>query len=269
MLYQAKNATLRHNGWEMDYICFGRGERNLILLPGLGDGLRTMKGTALPMALMYRIFAGDFKVWSFSRRTVLPEGHSIRDMARDLAEAMDALGIEKADIVGVSMGGMIAQYLAADFPEKVNKLVLVVTAARSNPILRSCVEEWVDQARRGDHTALMGSNLEKIYSEKYYRQNKWMVPLLGLLTKPKSYDRFLVQAQAVLNHNAWDRLEDISCPTLVMGGARDKCLGGEASREIAGKIPGAKLRMYEAWGHGLYEEEKAFNRHVLEFLRED
>ena len=238
MLYQAKNATLRRNGWEMDYICFGRGERNLILLPGLGDGLRTMKGTALPMALMYRIFAGDFKVWSFSRRTVLPEGHSIRDMARDLAEAMDALDIEKADIVGVSMGGVIAQHLAADFPER-------------------------------DHTALMGSNLEKIYSEKYYRQNKWMVPLLGLLTKPKSYDRFLVQAQAVLNHNAWDRLEDISCPTLVMGGAQDKCLGGEASREIAGKIPGAKLRMYEAWGHGLYEEEKAFNHHVLEFLRED
>jgi pimeloyl-ACP methyl ester carboxylesterase len=215
------------------------------------------------------MYAKDYTVYMFSRKDTMPEGCSTRDMALHVKQAMDTLGIEKAHILGVSMGGMIAQHLAADFPEKVNKLVLVVTAARSNPILRGCVEEWVDQARRGDHTALMGSNLEKIYSEKYYRQNKWMVPLLGLLTKPKSYDRFLVQAQAVLNHNAWDRLEDISCPTLVMGGAQDKCLGGEASREIAGKIPGAKLRMYEAWGHGLYEEEMAFNRHVLEFLRED
>ena len=160
MLYNVKNGTLTFGDTTMDYIRFGTGERTLIMLPGLGDSLRSMKGTALPMALMYREFAKDFTVWAFSRKNTLPEGYTTRDMARDQAEAMEKLGIEKADIVGVSMGGMIAQHLAADFPEKVNKLVLVVTAARSNPILRSCVEEWVDQARRGDHTALMGSNLE-------------------------------------------------------------------------------------------------------------
>ncbi|MBQ2920779.1 MAG: alpha/beta hydrolase, partial [Oscillospiraceae bacterium] len=55
---------------------------------------------------------------------------------------------------------------------------------------------------------------------------------------------------------------------LVLGGEQDNCLGGGASREIAGRIGGAQLRMYPEWGHGLYEEEKTFNRTVLDFLRD-
>ena len=51
-----------------------------------------------------------------------------------------------------------------------------------------------------------------------------------------------------------------------MGGEQDKCLGGEPSREIAGKIAGARLKLYDRWGHGLYEEEPTFNRTVLEYL---
>ena len=122
MPYNAKNGTLKIGGTEMDYIRFGTGERILVMLPGLGDGLRSVKGTALPMAMMYRVLAGDFTVYAFSRKNVLPGGYTTRDMARDQAEAMGQLGIGKADIFGVSMGGMIAQHLAADHPEKVNKL---------------------------------------------------------------------------------------------------------------------------------------------------
>ena len=109
--------------------------------------------------------------------------------------------------------------------------------------------------------------MRRIYSEGYYRKNKWMVPLLGILTKPKSYDRFFIQAEACLTHDAFDRLPQIKAPTLVMGGEKDEALGGDASREICSEIPGAQLKMYPQWGHGLYEEEKTFNRTVLEFLR--
>ena len=237
------------------------------MLPGLGDGLRSMKGTALPMAFMYREFAKDFTVYAFSRKNVLPEGYTTRDMARDQAEAMEQLGIQKADIFGVSMGGMIAQYLAIDYPEKVNKLILTVTSARPNPILTESIEEWVSCAKRDDHTALMDSNLLRIYSEGYYRKNKWMVPIMGKLTKPKSYDRFFVQADACLTHDAYERLHQVQATTLVVGGEKDLSLGGDASREIAEKIPGAELRMYAQWGHGLYEEAKDFNQVVLDFLR--
>lgn len=266
MLYNAKNGTINIGSTTMDYIRFGTGERILVMLPGLGDGLRSMKGTALPMALMYREFTRDFTVYAFSRRNVLPEGFTTRDMARDQAAAMDQLGIHRADIFGVSMGGMIAQHLAVDFPDKVGKLILTVTASRPNPILTESIDEWVSCARRDDHTALMDSNVRRIYSDDYYRRNQWLVPVMGKLTKPRSYHRFFIQAEACLTHNAYDQLHQIQAPTLVIGGEKDLSLGGEASGEIAAKIPGAELKMYVQWGHGLYEEEKDFNRLVMEFL---
>ena len=262
MLYDAKNGTAAG----ADYIRFGTGKKILIMLPGLGDGLRTTRGTALPMALYYRCLARDYTVYLFSRKNILLQGCTTRDMARDLKEAMEGLGIEKADLLGVSMGGMIAQHFAVDYPEMVGKLILVVTAARPNPILLESLAEWTDCACRDDHMALMESNLRRIYSEDYCRKNRWMVPLTGKLTKPKSYDRFLLMADACRTHDVYDRLPEITAPTLVLGGERDHSLGGDASREIAARIPGAKLKMYPQWGHGLYEEAKDFLPTVREFL---
>lgn len=267
MLYHAKNGTLPMDGTTMDYIRFGSGKRTLIMLPGLGDGLRTMKGTALPMALLYHVYAKDFTVYAFSRKNELPEGYTTRDMARDQRRAMDLLGIQEADIFGVSMGGMIAQHLAADYPERVGKLILAVTCAQPNPILMESVAEWMAQAEQGDHTALMDSNVRRIYTDRYYKRNKWMIPITGKLTKPKSYHRFFVQANACLTHNAFDRLPFIAAPTLVVGGGKDKALGCEPSREMAGQIPGARLRIYPEFGHGVYEEAKSFHKGMLMFLK--
>ena len=261
-----KNGTIVFPDSPMDYIRFGSGNRVLIMLPGLGDGLRTTKGTALPMSLMYHRFTTDYTVYAFSRKTILPEGYTTRDMARDLKDAMEQLGIEKADIFGVSMGGMIAQYFAADYPQRVNRLILAVTAPCPNPILAESIEEWVSCARRNDHTALMESNLRRIYSDSYYRKNKGLIPILGKLTKPESYDRFFVQAEACRTHNALDLLPKITCPTLVVGGEQDNSLGAEPSRQLATAIPGAKLHMYPQWGHGLYEEAPDFNDLLLTFL---
>ena len=262
-----KNGVLKLPDWEMEYICFGKGEKTLVMLPGLGDGLRTMKGTAFPMAVLYRQFAKDYTVYAFSRRSHIPAGYTTRDMAKDQMLAMESLGIRNADVIGVSMGGMIAQWLAADYPETVGKLVLVVTAEKANALMEATLHEWIRQAREKDHTALMDSNLRKIYSEKYYRQNHWMIPFLGKLTKPKTYDRFLVQADACLNHNTEAVLDSIPAQTLVIGGEKDKVLGSESSKTIAQRIPNAQLMLYPQWGHGLYEEEKIFLAVVLEFLR--
>lgn len=263
MLYNAKNGIAAG----AEYIRFGTGEKNLIMLPGLGDGLRTVKGTALPMSLYYRSLTKDYTVYMFSRKQHLPEGYGTRDMARDLKDAMAELDIASASLVGVSMGGMIAQHFAADYPDMVEKLVLVVTCGRENPILLESLEEWVTCARAGDHAALMDSNLRRIYSDDYYRKNRWMVPITGALTKPKSYDRFYVMAEACRCHDAWEALPNISMPTLVIGGEKDKSLGGQASREIASRIPGAERKMYPQWGHGLYEEAKDFLPVILDFLR--
>ena len=70
-------------------------------------------------------------------------------------------------------------------------------------------------------------------------------------------------------HDAYDRLSAVRAPTLVIGGEQDQSLGADASREIAGQISGAKLKMYPQWGHGLYEEAEDFLWLVTDFLGSD
>ena len=73
MFYHAKSKTIQMGNTSMDYITFGTGEKNLIMIPGVGDGLRTTKGLAIPMALLYGKFAKDYTVYFFSRKNHLPE----------------------------------------------------------------------------------------------------------------------------------------------------------------------------------------------------
>ena len=107
------------------------------------QGLNTngIKGAAKPLAYMYRIFAKEYKVYLFDRRPNVQEGITVRDMAADIAAAMDVLGIEKADVIGVSQGGMIGQYLAIDRPDLVNKLVLAVTLSRNNETVEQVIND--------------------------------------------------------------------------------------------------------------------------------
>ena len=105
-----------------------------------------------------------------------------------------------------------------------------------------------------------------LYSDAYYQKNKWLTPIVGALTKPKSYDRFFIQARACLTHDAFGRLGQISAPTLVIGGEQDKALGVQASCDLAEAIPNARLKIYPQWGHGVYEEAPDFNQTVLQFL---
>ena len=250
----------------IDYISFGSGAKIMVLLPGLGDSLRSLQSTAVPLSVAYHTFAKEYTVYVFGRRHELPEGSTTRDMARDLNRALEELEIYKADVVGVSMGGMIAQWLAINFPEMVKRLVLVVTTSKPHALLTEALTEWMDCARRNDHEAFMESNLRRIYTEEYCEKYKWLVPFMGKFTQPKSYDRFLVQAHACFEHNAAGHLNEIKAPTLVIGGEQDQSISADESRYLAQNIPGAKLYMYENLGHGLYDEAKDFQSRVFKFL---
>ena len=266
MFYHAKNGRLEVGGSGMDYISFGCGQKPLVMLPGLGDGLKTVRGTAIPFAVLYRAFAPNYRVYVFSRKDNLPAGYTTGDMASDQYEAMRQLGIGRADLIGVSMGGMIAQELAIRYPDAVNRLILAVTSSCPNELLRRSVTGWIGMAERRYYRTLMTDTAEKMYSDRYLRQNRWLFPLLGSFGAPKSYDRFLVMAEACLSHDAFDRLGQIKAPTLVIGGAQDNTLGGDASEALAGQIPSCELLMYPEYGHGVYEEAKDFNQQVLGFL---
>ncbi len=264
MLYNVKEQKLKTRNTEIDTITFGKGGRHLVMIQGLNT--RGIKGAGLSLAFMYRIFARDYTVHLFDRRENIPEGFTVRDMARDIAEAMDALGIAKADVFGVSQGGMIAEYLAIDRPDLVGRLVLAVTLARNNETVCSVIERWIALTEAGNMKALVADMAEKMYSEAYVKRYKPFFPLLALLQKPKDKARFINLAKACLTCDAYAELDKVKCPVLVLGGGKDKVLTASASAEIAEKL-GCGLYIYESLGHAAYEEAKDFNKRVYDFFK--
>ena len=107
---------------------------------------------------------------------------------------------------------------------------------------------------------------ERMYSDDYIRRYRPFFPLLALLQKPKDPKRFVTLAEACLTCTAYDELEKIQCPVLVIGGAQDKIVGGEAAIEISEKL-GCEIYVYPHLGHAAYEEAKDFTRRVHDFLR--
>ena len=266
MVWNAKNGEAVIGETKMAYAAFGHGERALILLPGLSDGLATVRGKALLLAQPYTRFFGRFTVYMFSRKDRMPAGYSIRDMAADQAEALRQLGIGKASVLGVSQGGMIAQLLAIDHPELVEGLVLALTAPRVNETIERNVKQWIGFAEQGRHRELMIDTAEKSYSEPFLRRYRKLYPLLGVMGRPSDYDRFLVNARAILGFDASGELGGISCPTLILGGEDDRVVGVQASYELKERIRRSELHIYPGLGHAAYEEAGDFNERVLAFL---
>lgn len=248
----------------MNYVTFGTGKKPLIMIQGLNT--RDIKGAGLSLAYMYRIFAKDYKVYLFDRPEAVWDGITVRDLAAELAKAMDRLGLTNADIIAVSQGGMIAQYLAIDRPDLVNKMVLAVTLSRNNDTVESVIRNWIMLTEQGRMREFVVDMAEKMYSEQYLKRYKPFLPLLTILQKPKDVQRFIRLAKSCLTCNAYEELDKIKCPVLVIGGRKDKIVGGQASVELAEKL-GCELYMYENLGHAVYEEAKDFNQRVYEFLR--
>ena len=170
MLYQAKEFKLKLPDTEIDCISFGKGKTPLIMIQGLNT--RGIKGASLPLALAYRIFARDYKVYLFDRRPSVRDVVTVKELAHDTASAMDALGLRDAMVLGVSQGGMIAEYLAIERPELVKKLVLAFTASRTNEKIEDSINTWVNFTKQKDMKALVTDMAERMYSEKYLKKYK-------------------------------------------------------------------------------------------------
>lgn len=268
MFNGAKGSSVKIGNTDMDYVQFGKGEKHLVIIPGLSDGLKTVKGTAKAMALMYKEYGKKYRVTIISRKNRLEEGYTTRQMAGDVKEVMLRLGISRAMIKGISQGGMISQYLAIDYPEMVEKLVIEVSLAKQNETVQSVIGGLIERAEAKDYRSLVIESTEKTYTEEYLKRKKyrWLYPVITRVGKPKDLSRFIIQAKACLGHDAYDELHKIQCPTLVIGGGSDQVVGANTSEEMAERIAGSRLVVYPDLGHGAYGETKEFDKEVLKFL---
>ena len=264
MLFRGKSIIT--NDLDVDYLSFGNKDKCLIIIPGLGDGFTTVKKMCFLYYLKYRKIISKYKVLIISRRNNISECFSTEDMADDIVKMMDILNIKSANILGISQGGMIAQQLAIKYPNRIEKLILTVTTARSNIIINDKVSKWIEYAKNKDYKSIYIDSCKNSYSSKFLNEYFKNYKIIVNLSNPKNYDRFIIQAKSCLEHNTYDELDKIKAKTLVIGASLDKIVGVDASLELANKIENCKLYIYSDYGHAVYIEAKDFCDRILSFL---
>lgn len=254
--------TIKTDHMEMRYFRFGRGKKNMVILPGLS--IKSVMESADAVAAAYAPFEEEYTVWLFDRRTDLPSSYPVREMARDTIEAMRALGLKDTYLFGTSQGGMMAQFIAEEAPELVRAMVLGSTASRLSEN-EDGISEWIRLAEDGDITGLTLSFAGKVYTPGFFEQYKDLILQTAEGVTKEDLARFLILAKGTDGMNAYDELGQIRCPVLVLGAAKDRILGREASEEIAKKL-GCECYIYEDYGHAAYDEAPDYKDRILKFF---
>jgi pimeloyl-ACP methyl ester carboxylesterase len=249
-----------------------------------------VKGEAFPLVMITglsgntdwwdpRVIQGlskNFKIVMFDNRgagrtDVTDREFTIRLFADDAAGLMDALRISRAHVLGISMGGMIAQELALNYPEKVEKLVLCsTTCGGAKSILPS---QEVLNVLNADASGLSAEEVARMvvpfcYTKDFIDSNPDFVELMirQILKAPISNEAYKRQLNAIMQFDTYDRLSQIKAPTLVLRGKRDILVPPENGPILSKAIPNAKLANLEKSAHLLTEDKEEMIHVITEFL---
>ena len=264
MPYNSNDFHIDLDDGRVTVISFGTGKKPLVMIPGLR--FSTIDGGAQAVSWYYRIFAREYRIHMIDRKQPPVPGCTIRDLAEDTAGIIKKLGISDACVFGASQGGMIAQEIAIEHPALVSKLVLGVTASRVNDTIRDAIGGWLDMSASGNYDEIMKDYLIRGYSEAYIKKAKMFIPILLKTQRTMPIDDFVILAKACLTVDTYDRLDKIKAPTLVLGGALDKVVSGEASLEIVERL-GCESHIYPDLSHEAYNEAKDFNKRIYDFFK--
>lgn len=243
---------------------FGGEGRPLVILPGLST--TRIVGKTAALSRVFSEFTDDgFEVFLMDRKAVVPDGYTTRDLAEDAFSDMQALGIGKADVIGLSQGGMIAQYLGILHPESINKIVIGSSMAFQNPVSRKVLGNWINLTREKRYRELNLDIFGKLYSEEYYAANRELFERAAGVLVPDGDGRFINLATACLEHDASAELGRIGCPVLVVGAEKDNVLTCQASRDMA-ELIGCECFIFRNYGHAVYDETPEFYRKAHSFL---
>jgi pimeloyl-ACP methyl ester carboxylesterase len=258
-------------------------------------------GTGVPLLLIMG-FATDSSAWYFQvpefaqhYRTIVfdnrgvgrsakpPGPYTIHEMADDAAGLLDALGVDAAHVLGLSMGGMIAQELALRHPDRVRGLVLAATYPEPDAEIERTRHFTIGQLGGSvtadgevridvsavDPLALFQHLLPLVFSQEFIEKDlaKLMHLFAGALQYGFSMEAIVGQMEALAGHKATDRLHQIAHPTLVLTGDADRLIPPANSDLLAKHIPNARLARIPGGTHGFnIEQPETFNRTVLDFL---
>jgi 3-oxoadipate enol-lactonase len=254
------------NGIDRYYEQTGSGEP-LLLINGLGGTALSWEPLLPALAARFRVITSDNR--GVGRSAAPPGPYTTRQMADDAAVLPRHLGVERAHVVGSSMGGMIAQELVLGYPTLVNRLVLYATFARPR---RTIIDPWLtfvtQMEERLDPTAVALAWLPWLYTPAFLARPEQVEAALAWQEPyPAPAHGIAAQAEAAREHDTLDRLPLIASLTLVLVGAEDVVTPVYYARELAERIPGARLQVLERGGHSaIWEYPQTGAEALIAFL---
>jgi 3-oxoadipate enol-lactonase len=237
----------------------GSGEP-LLLIQGLGYARWGWEPVVEPLSRSFEVLIFDNR--GIGESEVPPGPYTIAEMAADAVQVLDEAGVERAHVVGTSLGGMIAQELALSRPERVSKLVLACTTpggADAYPMPQRTVDLMLARATLREFTenALTPAVLPDVVDRILAHRER----------TDQGYDAWAAQAAAGAGFDASGRLGALEAPTLVQHGDGDVVVDPRNGQLLAELIPGARLSVYEGGGHLFFwQEPERFVRELEEFL---
>ena len=252
----------------MYYEVHGEGEP-LLLIMGLGSDLTSWIFQIPEFSKKYQVIAFDNRGVG---RTDAPDvPYSTAMMADDTTGLLDALGIEKAHVLGLSMGGFIAQELALKYPQRVKSLVLAATAAGPYSWATHVLGIRIRLAQEGvKQETLITLRLSWLFTDKFFDNPEIVRTVTDIMLAnpyPQPVHGYTRQFAAANEHDTRDRIGQITAPTLVLVGKEDMLLPVKMSEDLAAGIPNSELVVLEGGGHGfLVEIAGRFNQAVMDFL---
>lgn len=258
--------TTHANGITINYEVHGDGAP-LLLINGLADDLTSWAYQMEAFSARYRTIVFDNRGLGGSDKPTGP--YTTAQMAADARGVLDALGIERAHVLGVSMGGMIAQEFALAYPQRVQKLALCCTCSEPSEFDLRLYKIWEETAPVLGLPQMMKEVLLWCFTPEFFQQHpetaRETEEALTGITQP--LHGYLAQLHSIQVHNATARLGQVAAPTLVLGAPKDLIFPPNQSRQIADAIPNSRLVFTEHGGHAfLWEAPDEFNQAVLDYL---
>jgi pimeloyl-ACP methyl ester carboxylesterase len=255
------------NGQRLYYEVHGEGEP-LLMVMGLGGDLLAWAPQIPAWSAQYRLIAVENR--DVGRSSYADGPYEIADMADDTLALADELGLDSFHLLGLSMGGAIAQNVALRAPDRVRTLTLAVTWGGSGPYGAARSRVMSEQISRMSPEEHVDQLLLLTMSEEFYANPEsvaWLRRMILSNPHLQPIEAFLRQFDACGRHDVRDRLGELSMPTHVIGAAHDAMVPPWKSTELAELIPGAKLTMLERAPHMVnLESAERFNRVVLDYL---
>ncbi|WP_205698374.1 alpha/beta fold hydrolase [Conexibacter sp. SYSU D00693] len=243
-------------GRRLNVVRRGSGPPLLLVMGMSGNVLHWTEPFLQLLQEHFDVVAFDHRGAGWSERVTDP--FTIRDLADDAARVLDAVGLDRAHVLGISMGGMVAQELALEHAGRVDRLVLGCTysggegsALTEEVVWQRLAEGMMSGDRDKAMDAFFWANVSDAYASDAAHFDEFR---RVALMKPTATPVIMLQAQAIQSHDTSARLERITAPTLVVHGDEDRMLPVANGRLIASRIPGAQLEVLEGAGHMFWVE---------------